>query len=387
MRNKFLLTVLAGLMFTGAQAQSDGFNKFFIEAGGGAVVPIHDFTSGYKIDQPTFFNAELGLRYMFNEYAGLRLSGDYDKFSEGKNSAAFETSAWAVNLEGVANVGRLLKFEDWTKTFNVLAHAGFGAGQLTYDIPVDEKDLVGHILGGFTVQAKLFPRLVLYADVTGKENFRQNLNFDGHGYASSDHPVVLTGTLGLSVALGKNSESADWYLREANQLAAINNRIDALASDLAANTSKDGQLAGKTDGLGRKVDDLERKLNAQAPAQSTDADAVIAKLINDGYVNIYFDLGSSKPQVNSLSAINTLRSYLAAHSGATVQLLGYADERGTEEFNVKLSQKRADAVAKLLTDAGIDASRISAEGKGEDLAVSKTNTAYQLARRVSFIVK
>ena len=71
-----------------------------------------------------------------------------------------------------------------------------------------------------------------------------------------------------------------------------------------------------------------------------------------------------------------------------VDLLGFADERGTEEYNIKLSQKRADAVAKMLSDAGVDPSRLNATGKGEDISIDKsTPEAYQLARRVSFVVK
>ena len=72
----------------------------------------------------------------------------------------------------------------------------------------------------------------------------------------------------------------------------------------------------------------------------------------------------------------------------TVDLLGYADERGTEEYNLKLSQKRADAVAKMLADAGVDPSRLNAQGKGEDISLDKTTPeAYQLGRRVTFVIK
>lgn len=391
MRNKFLLTALIGLFFTGAIAQESSqptFNKWFIEGGIGVNKPYYEYAPGYSTSTPTFFTGELGVRYMLNELFGLKLGFDYNSFSE-DDGPEFDTKQYGASLEGVINAGRLMKFETWTKTFNLLAHGGAGVSRLDYDLNGVDDDWVGNILGGLTVQAKLSPRVSLYVDGTAKANYRQGYTWDGAVAGPGKNPILFKGTIGLSIALGKNSSSADWYLREGSVFDALDSRVSALESGLSSNDTKDGQLSNRVDDLGRKVNDLDRKVNAiPTDRGGASADEVIAKLINDGYVNIYFDLGSSKPQGGSISAINTLKAYLAANSGVNVQLNGYADERGTEEFNQKLSQKRADAVAKLLTDAGIDASRITAEGKGEDISVDSTSaTAYQLARRVSFSVK
>ncbi len=64
--------------------------------------------------------------------------------------------------------------------------------------------------------------------------------------------------------------------------------------------------------------------------------------------------------------------------------MGYTDVIGPEKFNKKLSRLRSQTVAKVLIDAGIDESRIHAEGKGEDTNIPKNAPdALQLARRVS----
>ena len=393
MKNKLLLVVLAILLSAGAFAQDLSFNKWTIEASGGLVRPSRNFSNGYGPEKYAgLFNADFGIRYMFNEFFGLKLSFDYDSYTEGEKSLPWETTFYNLGLEGVANLGRIFKFQDWTRTFNVLGHAGFGVGMFDFDRFPNVDDKVGNLMGGLTLQAKLSPRVALFLDGGARLNFKQDRGFDG-GIGSKNMPFVYTSTLGLSVALGKNSSHADWYLRDEASLESVYSKINMLESDIKANTSKDNQLASRVDELGRKVTDVERKLDAHVADRSihggaggtVDAKAVIARLINDGYVNIFFDYNGVRPLVSSTEAINALRRYLDANPGANVMLKGYADERGTEAYNKTLSKKRADAVAKLLTDAGISSSRITTSGEGEDLSIKNTSpTAFQLARRVSF---
>ena len=389
MKNKFLLVVLAILLSAGAFAQDLSYNKWTIEASGGLVRPSRNFSPGFAPERwAGLFNADFGIRYMFNEFFGLKLSFDYDSYAEGENSLAWETTYYNLGLEGVANLGRIFKFQDWTRTFNVLAHAGFGVGMFDFDRFPNVDDRVGNVMGGLTLQAKLSPRVALFLDGGARVNFKQNHAFDG-GLGNGTLPFVYTSTLGLSVALGKNSSHADWYLRDEASLESVYSKINMLESDLKANSNKDNQLSSRVDGLERKVNDVDRKLtnhlDNHPSGGGTDANAVIAKLINDGYVNIFFDYNQTKPIASSTDAVKALHSYLTKNPGASVKLVGYADERGTEAYNKTLSKKRADAVAKMLTDAGISSSRITTDGGGKDLSIKPgTPTSYQLARRVSF---
>ena len=74
--------------------------------------------------------------------------------------------------------------------------------------------------------------------------------------------------------------------------------------------------------------------------------------------------------------------------GVNVEIKGYADELGPEDYNMKLSERRAKSVYDLLVASGVDASRLSYKGYGEDTSVDKSSAdARQMARRASFEVK
>ncbi|MBF4985130.1 OmpA family protein, partial [Nonlabens mediterrranea] len=114
---------------------------------------------------------------------------------------------------------------------------------------------------------------------------------------------------------------------------------------------------------------------------------VIKKLINEGYVNVYFQFNSTKPALYSLGAINTLVTYMKDNPNATATLTGYADELGSPAYNKNLSERRAKMVHDVLVASGVDASRLSHNGDGEDASVDKNSSeARQLVRRVTFRV-
>ena len=87
-------------------------------------------------------------------------------------------------------------------------------------------------------------------------------------------------------------------------------------------------------------------------------------------------------------AVDFVANYLKQNSGVSVKVLGYADEKGSADYNQKLSSRRAEVIKKLLVDRGINASQLSFEGKGEDKTVNANSAnARQLARRATFELK
>jgi OOP family OmpA-OmpF porin len=112
------------------------------------------------------------------------------------------------------------------------------------------------------------------------------------------------------------------------------------------------------------------------------------KAINENYINVYYAFDSAKPLGFSASAVNYVSNFLKRNPGVKLEVKGFADELGPDDYNMKLSERRAKAVYDLLIAAGIDASRLTYKGYGEDTSVDKKSAdARQLARRASFEVK
>ena len=396
MRKQIL--ALTALVALGANAQE--YNKWSVDVNFGANKPTVGFTSGYSTRTPSFWTLNGGVRYMFNNKFGLRLGGGYDSFTEGKNSSKFNSNIWNVNLQGVANLGRVLSFEDWTRDLGLLAHAGVGIGQLKGDY-IPKADNIGFVTAGLTPQVRLSNRVTLLVDGSAYLYARQNRTFDGKSKTTKRgfQGLNFTGTIGLQVALGKNLVHADWYSQAVNdnelseRLAKAENNVAELAKRL------DNKEDKMVDTNGNRVpDEVENYINEkygslanqnQGTSTSTNYSGESAReLIEKGYINVYFDFNSSAPQKSSLWAVDFVANYLKQNSGASVKVIGYADEKGSENYNQKLSNKRAEVIKKLLVDRGINGSQLSFEGRGEDKTVNVNSAnARQLARRVTFEIK
>nr|HPQ21227.1 OmpA family protein [Saprospiraceae bacterium] len=103
--------------------------------------------------------------------------------------------------------------------------------------------------------------------------------------------------------------------------------------------------------------------------------------------NINFKTASAELLSSSYTEINRLKDLLIAEPNVTAKLVGHTDSDGSEESNLVLSRNRAKAVYDALVDAGISASRLSYEGKGESEPVASNATAEgkRQNRRTEFI--
>lgn len=68
------------ICFVGYFLQAQTYNQFSIEAGGGLVAPLRGFDDQFKSNFSGLRHFDVGMRYMFNEYIGIKVSGNYQKF-------------------------------------------------------------------------------------------------------------------------------------------------------------------------------------------------------------------------------------------------------------------------------------------------------------------
>ena len=108
--------------------------------------------------------------------------------------------------------------------------------------------------------------------------------------------------------------------------------------------------------------------------------------VEDIKLEVYFSSGKAKLTANSKRTLRELAKSLNSKERKTerYQILGYTDDRGKESANLKLSQKRADAVVTELVKNGVDKSRLEAVGMGEADPIADNSTAEgrELNRRI-----
>jgi len=391
MKKILFLVLVMSIITIGTYAQNNkentDYNKWSIDIGAGLNKAYRSFDNGYMSATPGFWTGTLGVRYMINEYFGVRAGFGYSSFDEKDGeSLPFDSKEYDFDIQGVSNMGRIMNFHSWTRTFNILAHYGLGVG--LGDFGDADNDWYLYPVAGLTGEIKLSNRIVLFADISTQANLFQDHGFDGGEGNNSNVGGVYKGTMGLSFSLGKQSKRADfsYSLKKDAQLARLKAQIMALSSKVDDNSNKINDNMNATDDLQAAVDELTDKVNSYGNMPASDYVDMTAELINNGFLNIYFASNSTSVESLYIKNVAYLKSYMEKNPEAKVTLTGYADEQGTNEYNHSLSEKRANVVAKLLQDSGIDASRINVDFKGEVFMASESNISREMKRKVTFTI-
>lgn len=389
---KKIITLIAILAIAfGTQAQD--YNKWSVDIKAGLNKPVTSFsmTPKYRTTTPSPWNVGIGARYMLNTKFGVRFGFDYDSFTNADDSPEFDSKMMTFSVQGVSNLGRILNFEAWTKKMGLFSHVGVGYARLTSD-NFSGSDNAISLHAGLSPQYKISNKVSLFLDVAVQANGLQDHNFDGKSLADGIgiQGINYTASLGVNIYLGKNEEHADWFY-EMTEEEKLGLRIDDLEKEVASLKGKvannETVSTANKEALEGLKNNVENTYAKKSDVSNNNID-VAKELINKGYVNVYFGFNKTQPNSYSVQAVDFVVEYLKKHTSSSVEVLGYADEIGKDNYNQKLSAKRSAVVKQLLVDAGIAESRINAQGKGVDKSVNKdSENARQIARRVTFRVK
>jgi OOP family OmpA-OmpF porin len=102
---------------------------------------------------------------------------------------------------------------------------------------------------------------------------------------------------------------------------------------------------------------------------------------------VYFETDSAEIKPESYGILDAVAATIVGNPQIVhVQVQGHADERASNDYNISLTQERAASVVKYLTDKGVDDSRLSSAGYGEECPVDKGHNAkaWEKNRRVEF---
>jgi outer membrane protein OmpA-like peptidoglycan-associated protein len=195
-----------------------------------------------------------------------------------------------------------------------------------------------------------------------------------------------------------DAEAAAEAKRQAELTAAKEAQMKAEADASAARQQADAAM--RQAALQAK-EQAARDAAARAQAQTAALRAQLLKQLNEvlqttdtprglvvNMADVLFETNKYALSQEAQLKLAKLSGIIQAHPGLNLAIEGYTDTTGTPDYNLKLSQQRADAVHDFLVSQGLSADTISAKGFGQADPVADNSTAAgrKLNRRVEIIV-
>lgn len=153
-----------------------------------------------------------------------------------------------------------------------------------------------------------------------------------------------------------------------------------------------GALAGAAVGnyMDDQQQDFETALAEERAAHEMEVQRLrddTLKLTLDSEVSFDFDRASIKPAFRP--SLDKLARVINEYERTVVHVVGHTDSVGPEDYNRRLSERRAESVADYLVANGVPPGRLRTEGRGESepRATNDTEAGRQLNRRVEIFVK
>lgn len=126
-------------------------------------------------------------------------------------------------------------------------------------------------------------------------------------------------------------------------------------------------VASHTGYLNGKERETTKGLEASTDFKTTIYLASIAKPIELSNSNVFYDFAKWDLRPEAMVSLDKLIETLTDNPNITIELMSHTDARASDEFNMELSQKRAQSVVDYLIERGIDPGRLQAKGYGETM--------------------
>jgi OOP family OmpA-OmpF porin len=390
MKKTFLILMVACFFLVKAQDKKEyDFNRWSVEVNLGQNKTIRPFSEGYYSSNPNSFmnlkgnfHIDAGTQYMFTNVFGLKSTLGYDLIEnlKGSDSKTFKSKLYSLNIEGIINMSRILRFETFSQRLGLQGHAGFQiAGFHNIEGPIQgQKEFDGGVKIGLTPIIKITSDIAINLDFTIVNNLRQHTNWDG-GFSKLGNNLTglyFTNTIGIKYYIGKQIVHADWYLPSQNK-HSINNdsnishqkEIDKLIKDSdndgvpdykdkQNNTPKGAVVDNQGQFLDKDNNGVPDNLEKIAEIKVVDTANKKTELTNNTVV-LFFVLNSSTLKDDSLDDLYSCIKFLKLNKGLKVELSGFSDIKGGEKVSAKLNEMRTKAIYDLFVSNGIRNNRIS----------------------------
>ncbi len=173
---------------------------------------------------------------------------------------------------------------------------------------------------------------------------------------------------------------------EAAKAAAAKAQADAERARAEADAEAARARAEVSDKAAQSAAEAREKLLGQLNSVLATSDTARGLIVNMS--DVLFDTGKYTLKTNTQISLAKVAGILQSYPGLKLQVEGYTDSVGSDEFNQKLSENRADAVRDFLVGQGVQQTNIAATGYGKNNPVADNGTTQGRAqnRRVQLVV-
>lgn len=206
---------------------------------------------------------------------------------------------------------------------------------------------------------------------------------------------IKIATLGLAIAasamLFQSCATATKTQKGTVIGAAAGGTLGAIIGKKAGNTAVGAILGGAIGGtagaiIGRKMDRQAEEIKQSVPNAEVirEGEGIIVKFDS----GILFDVNQYALKSAARTNIENLAVSLKNNPETTILVVGHTDASGSDEYNRRLSERRAQAVKDYALGQGISSSRLAVEGRGESepIADNTTEVGKTLNRRVEIVI-
>jgi len=164
----------------------------------------------------------------------------------------------------------------------------------------------------------------------------------------------------------------------------------AQQQQLAAETDRARMAAAESDRLRQQAELNQTQLRQQLLDQFNSIlqtrDTARGLIVNMS--DVLFDTGKYTLHPGTREKLAKVAGIIMSHPGLRIEVDGYTDSVGGDDYNMKLSRDRADAVRSYLVEQGIQGGNVTSQGFGKNLPVADNSTAVgrQMNRRVELVV-
>ena len=354
---KLVLLFAAAAMAVSVSAQtvteSKTFDNFYIGVNGGAQVKTTNEAWMKNLNS----NAGLRIGRWFTPVFGLAAESNvYFNDHCSHFMPQSKTIARYMNTSLIATVN----FSNWfagykgePRTFEFVPVFGFGWGH-TFGTEDNFNVLTSKAGIDFTFNLGSKKAWQIYVEPS------MNWALNGYGYEGVAYDINKSAfQLNAGIVYKfKNSNGSHNFtiaqLRDQSEIDGLNSQINNLRNDL---NNKDSQLSAKDKqikDLQNALDECNKKPKYVKPATATNLQPTVL-----------FQQGKSNVEKSQMPNIELIAQYMKNHPEANIEIKGYASPEGPKELNQKLSEKRAEAVKKVLVKKyKIAASRLTTKGMG-----------------------